>query len=59
MESNGFAKCKLCQKTFEIDNVGVSTAISHGQGNIHKSRDNTVSLYSTLTFKAKTAVSTS
>lgn len=56
MESKDTAECKYCQETFKKDNAGVSNVISHSQGNIHKSRINTASLYSTLTFKTKTPV---
>lgn len=56
MESKDTAKCKYCQETFKKDNAGVCNVISHSQGNIHKSRINTASSYSTLTFKTKARV---
>ena len=56
MESKDTAKCTLCQKTFKIDNTGASNVMNHNQGKIHKSRKDTVSSHSTLTFKPKTAV---
>lgn len=56
MESKDTAKCKYCQETFKKDNAGVCNVISHSQGNIHKSRINTASSYSTLTFKTKAPV---
>ena len=59
MESKDTAKCELGQKIFKIDNARVSNVVSHSQGKIHKSRVKTGSLYSTLTFKLETAVSSS
>ena len=59
MESKDTAKYELGQKIFKIDIARVSNVVSHSQGKIYKSRVKTASLYSTLTFKLKTAVSSS
>ena len=58
-ESENTAKCKLCQKTFKIDNTELLKAVSHGQEKIQKSRINTASSYSTLSCKSKIAASNS